>query len=253
MSGRRAGFTLIELLIVIAIIAVLAAMLMPVYVNAKRCASRTVCQSNLAQIARGFASYVTDYDGCYPCVSDQMLWTGRHWRWPVRRYVCFYGAYNPSDPNGRNQITKITSSVLACPSDPTPGSVYDRTSYGYSASFFHTSEQINAMTTAQLYTPPGLPCVAVKQSMVVNSTKKAMIADWATTHSGTKFTWWKWDGERNYLFADGHIRYLAAKKIHPAVSPNPSVTRTSDPLYPSIVGTPDINLTTDGVAGQDID
>jgi len=60
---RTRGFTLIELLVVIAIIAILAAILFPVFAKAREKARQTTCASNLKQIAIGAKQYVDDYDG----------------------------------------------------------------------------------------------------------------------------------------------------------------------------------------------
>lgn len=60
---RRNGFTLIELLIVIFIIALLAAILFPVFARARENARRTSCASNLKQIGLANAQYMQDYDG----------------------------------------------------------------------------------------------------------------------------------------------------------------------------------------------
>lgn len=66
----RRAFTLIELLVVIAIIAILAAILFPVFAQAKRAAKKAVCLSNLMQIGKGFLMYTSDYDGLMPWVPD---------------------------------------------------------------------------------------------------------------------------------------------------------------------------------------
>ncbi|MEN6415234.1 MAG: prepilin-type N-terminal cleavage/methylation domain-containing protein [Armatimonadota bacterium] len=65
MFNKR-GFTLIELLVVIAIIAILAAILFPVFTKAKNQAVATSCKSNMRQIASAFMLYANDYDGFIP-------------------------------------------------------------------------------------------------------------------------------------------------------------------------------------------
>ncbi len=62
MSRRLLGFTLIELLVVIAIIAILAAILFPVFARAREKARQASCQSNLKQIVLGAKMYAQDYD-----------------------------------------------------------------------------------------------------------------------------------------------------------------------------------------------
>src|SRR3954471_3517680 len=64
--ARRRGFTLIELLVVIAIIAILAAILFPVFARARENARRSSCQSNLKQLGLGVAQYTQDYDEKFP-------------------------------------------------------------------------------------------------------------------------------------------------------------------------------------------
>jgi len=67
-SSVKRGFTLIELLVVIAIIAILAAILFPVFARARENARKSSCQSNLKQVALGFKQYIGDYDERYPLV-----------------------------------------------------------------------------------------------------------------------------------------------------------------------------------------
>ena len=68
MSRRRRGFTLIELLIVIAIIAILAAILFPVFAHAREKARQTNCISNVRQISLAMLMYCGDYDNAFPLV-----------------------------------------------------------------------------------------------------------------------------------------------------------------------------------------
>jgi prepilin-type N-terminal cleavage/methylation domain-containing protein/prepilin-type processing-associated H-X9-DG protein len=63
---KRAGFTLIELLVVIAIIAILAAILFPVFAQARDKARGTTCLSNLKQLGLATIMYANDYEGAYP-------------------------------------------------------------------------------------------------------------------------------------------------------------------------------------------
>ena len=65
-SVYRAGFTLIELLVVIAIIAILAAILFPVFARARESARRTACLSNVKQLGTNWMMYVQDYDEQFP-------------------------------------------------------------------------------------------------------------------------------------------------------------------------------------------
>src|ERR1043166_235409 len=65
-SPKRSGFTLIELLVVIAIIAILAAILFPVFAQAREKARSTSCLSNVRQIMTGVKMYAQDFDEMSP-------------------------------------------------------------------------------------------------------------------------------------------------------------------------------------------
>jgi general secretion pathway protein G len=81
MKGRI-GFTLIELLVVVAVVAILAAILFPVFAQAKSAAKKTACISNLSQIGKGTLLYMGDYDDRFPFAVDPIdaaqpqIWSG---------------------------------------------------------------------------------------------------------------------------------------------------------------------------------
>jgi len=105
MLSKRAGFTLIELLVVIAIIAILAAILFPVFSKARAKAQQTSCLSNVKQFMLSWMMYVTDYDQKCPHYAlalydyDWSLIWAKHWTKLFEPYVKNVQIYQcPSAP-----------------------------------------------------------------------------------------------------------------------------------------------------------
>jgi prepilin-type N-terminal cleavage/methylation domain-containing protein/prepilin-type processing-associated H-X9-DG protein len=108
LLGKRCvvkAFTLIELLVVIAIIAILAAILFPVFAQAREKARQTSCLSNMKQIGLGFMMYKTDYDGTFPSAYFHRNFNPGgggngyiHWSGMINPYVKNFDLYKcPSD------------------------------------------------------------------------------------------------------------------------------------------------------------
>src|SRR5262245_8386202 len=82
-ASVRRGFTLIELLVVIAIIAILAAILFPVFAQAREKARQITCSSNLRQIGQGILMYAQDFDEQYPMAFYGTSASGTSTGWPM--------------------------------------------------------------------------------------------------------------------------------------------------------------------------
>ncbi len=101
-SAKRRGFTLIELLVVIAIIAILAAILFPVFAKAREKARQTSCLSQCKQLGLGLLQYTSDYDERFPGGTagfGQSL-AGRGWAGQIYSDI-------------------KSTSIFKCPDDPT--------------------------------------------------------------------------------------------------------------------------------------
>jgi prepilin-type N-terminal cleavage/methylation domain-containing protein/prepilin-type processing-associated H-X9-DG protein len=112
----RRGFTLIELLVVIAIIAILAAILFPVFAQAREKAKQTSCLSNVKQIMLGVLMYAQDYDDVLPYASA--------WGTPVQSWHVHLQPYLKN------------TQILDCPSVPNfnQGYGWNYQNFGYYSS-----------------------------------------------------------------------------------------------------------------------
>jgi prepilin-type N-terminal cleavage/methylation domain-containing protein/prepilin-type processing-associated H-X9-DG protein len=107
----KKGFTLIELLVVIAIIAILAAILFPVFGRARENGRRSACQSNLKQIGLAFAQYSQDFDEKLPLTGYELP-SGTARQWSYDRILAPYVGSKITSDSGQDG-----ASVWACPSD----------------------------------------------------------------------------------------------------------------------------------------
>jgi len=121
LETRKKGFTLIELLVVIAIIAILAAILFPVFAKAREKARQISCASNEKQLGLAFIQYTQDYDEKYPCgtVTTDVataVYNGAGWAGQIYSYVKSVGIYKcPDDSTGVTSTTINTVPVTLVP------------------------------------------------------------------------------------------------------------------------------------------
>ncbi len=220
-SRKPHAFTLIELLVVIAIIAILAAILFPVFAQAKAAAKKTACLSNTKQIGLAAMMYINDYD-------DTFWWQP----WPGGQNPDFYlpipqpnvGWYDLIQPYVKNQ------GVFSCPSDNDP----------YYAGNYPLNYKVNYGQNELLFTYK-----PVSSSTISEPASIATLADstliWATfigmevqDSDGLYRRYWLLSDQKSWIygtpihtgginaaFADGHSKW----------SGPPSLNVPSDPLY----------------------
>ena len=123
----RSGFTLIELLVVIAIIAILAAILFPVFAQAKAAAKKIGCLSNFNQVTKGMMLYFSDNDDAFPL---QMLD-------PLIKYDDYLG-------KNRDEAKQDLMNVIPVWSGPVPAQV--QTSHAPASTLPQPSKPNDVMT-----------------------------------------------------------------------------------------------------------
>lgn len=115
VEKKHRGFTLIELLVVIAIIAILAAILFPVFARARENARKASCLSNLKQLGLGLMQYVQDYDEKYPMneYNEPAIGNWHTWGKDVQPYL-----KSGQSLNGGGGWQPAAGGIFRCPSFP---------------------------------------------------------------------------------------------------------------------------------------
>ena len=209
---RKKGFTLIELLVVIAIIAILAAILFPVFARARENARRASCQSNLKQIALGVFQYKQDYDEKLPTVATPYAAPGPYgWADAIQPYLKSTQIYQcPSEttaPQANPQLAGYTDYWI----NASATSLSD-------ASF--TSSSLTVLLGDGDGTAPSAGSDYGSQSRYINRAGAALGGVTTTATCATTLTTptnaitdkgasRHLDGG-NYAFADGHVKWFKA-------------------------------------------
>ena len=135
------------------------------------------------------------------------------------------------------QSKLLDPSIFWCPTDEAATRTYDNTSYAYSLAFYHSPEQINAMTTVAQNYSSAQPTIQQKVGKVKFSAQKVLVGEWNAVHQPyvNDTGWFSAGGSRNYLFADYHADYIGYRDMQLAND-----------------GLPNPNLTHDGILGRDL-
>ena len=221
VGKKTSGFTLIELLVVIAIIAILAAILFPVFAKARERALATACLNNVKQIGMSVQMYLGDWDHFYPL-------TGQDWPPPCAP---------PNIWSGLQSYVENNRSLFRCPNDNRPRPA------GYSACSYLFSSRVDkgavwghisgGVPTASLnitdLDAPANHIILTEAGNRVMDGCPALYGDYLFTLEGNPMMfglgpfdfagyWGSWPdyafhmrhgNSGNYAFADGHAKALS--------------------------------------------
>lgn len=199
----KKGFTLIELLVVIAIIAILAAILFPVFAKAREKARQSSCLSNLKQIGLAWMSYAQDYDERVCCcrVTAALSPTASFYY----EFPCVLLPYIKN-----NQVFDCPSSTATKYSG---GQYYNPASYQQNVMLGNepngTANRYQPVALGQIQSPSTCPL----QWDAQNNSPEGW---WVTNYLGTRHN----DGF-NCSFTDGHAKWLNKQQGLGSITPNP--------------------------------
>jgi len=271
------AFTLIELLVVIAIIAILAAILFPVFAKVREKARQTSCLSNEKQLGLGLMQYVQDYDekfpagyitgGTAPAIGQASNW-GMGWAGETYSYIKSTGVFKcPDDPGAssgssvpvsyslNDNIAGLVDAALSSPAssvllveaqNATPINLTapnEGAGTGYATADVPMSSSGNGEQAGIVSKTGGLPWNCFGSSDYVTGPLGGRWSPSTTPPSQFEGTSGIHTGGSNFLCADGHAKWLQGEKVSSGYD-NASPTNPVDTPYPNMAcGADDLGTT----------
>jgi prepilin-type N-terminal cleavage/methylation domain-containing protein len=193
----QTGFTLIELLVVIAIIAILAAILFPVFARAREQARRSACLSNMKQIGLGLRMYLDDYDQVFP-PGGPKSWEAR--KTDRNRLVQQLQPYTKND------------GIFGCPSDTGWGTWQPSLSRTFGSSY----------TDALRNVWNGVDLQFKSEAVITNVSERPLLWDmnenWHPATGNLPASDKDPRLQRHVLFADLHVKYRRDPELYPLLA-----------------------------------
>ena len=237
--NKQQGFTLIELLVVIAIIAILAAILFPVFAKVREKARQTACLSNEKQIGLAFMQYTQDFDGTMPVARG---WASR--TYPYIKNLAVYSC--PDDPgaSGATTVSYMVNDAL----DPTSTNdlnesfanestwtapsltvlIAECTRCGMNASAVTGPNPALDTDSPRMLDDVGGPDPTFGRSATGTLGGRAFNSSFQDQPTGRHT-----DGS-NFIFCDGHAKWLRGASVSSGVTPDLSTCNQDD--VPAVTG-----------------
>ncbi len=216
-NHTRSGFTLIELLVVIAIIAILAAILFPVFAQAREKARQISCLSNLKQIGLAFLMYTQDYDETFPsttqanggCAPLSDWWgAGGGWTTWVNPYIKAGGLYHCPSAESPFWLAGAPEGWCGTP-DPAEVNLLKQTATQGSTYFYRKASAIAARSDIAGH--------AITDAEFSLPAQNYIVVEYAAWHRDRKTTLYNNPVDVNKLdlntvFIDGHAKQVKGKQ-----------------------------------------